>query len=81
MSQPFAMTEVDGFALAMLVMLMMALGSVLLILIRIARNASKHGDEVNELMEDSAKEPVEPSGEESKSKPEAWEKDADWWRK
>jgi hypothetical protein len=76
-----ALTEADGFAIAMLVMLTLALGAVLMILIRIARNASKHRDDIDDLMDESQREPVVPSGEKDEPKPEPWEKEADWWKK
>jgi len=74
-------SEADGFAIAMLIMLTLSLGSVLMILIRIARNASKQNDEVDELMADFDKEPVAPSGKKDEPKAEPWEKDPDWWQK
>lgn len=75
------MTEADGFAIAMMVMLSFALGSILIILIRIARNASKHRDDVDELMDEARKEPVAPSGKKDQATREPWEKEADWWKK
>ncbi|MBK1826730.1 hypothetical protein [Haloferula rosea] len=74
-------SEADGFAIAMMVMLTLALGSVLMILIRIARHASKQSDDLDDLMEGSDKEPVPPSGKQKKPEREAWEKEADWWKK
>lgn len=74
-------TEADGFAIAMLIMLTLSLGSVLMILIRIARNASKQNDDLDDLMDDSEKEAVAPSGSKEQPKDEPWEKEADWWKK
>ena len=74
-------SEADGFAIAMMVMLTLALGSVLMILIRIARHASKQSDDLDDLMETSDKEPVAPSGKQEKPEREAWEKESDWWKK
>ena len=81
MSGFLAITEADGFALAMLVMLTFALGSVLMILIRIARNAGKQKDDLDDLMEAPEDEPVTPSGKKDSTPAQPWEKEADWWKK
>ncbi|MGB1129442.1 MAG: hypothetical protein ACPG4K_05285 [Haloferula sp.] len=81
MNPLLAISREDGFALAMLVMLTLALGSVLMILIRIARNSGKHDEDVDELMKPPKDEPVAPSGGKGKTPSEPWERDADWWKK
>ncbi|MGE9270300.1 MAG: hypothetical protein ACQKBU_05800 [Verrucomicrobiales bacterium] len=75
--------EADGFALAMLVMLVLALGAVLMILLRIAQNASKHHDNELDGLNDRTGVP-EPKNADPRNPGnpprEPWEKDADWWK-
>ena len=81
MNPLLAISREDGFALAMLVMLTLALGSVLMILLRLARHSGNHDGEVEELLKAPEDEPLTPSGVKSKTPSEPWEKDADWWKK
>lgn len=72
-------TESDGFAIAMLAILVTSFSFVLLILVGVVRNARKHGRENEELVEEAEAQPAGDAQEEKK--PEPWEKPADWWKK
>ena len=75
------MTDADGFALAMLAMLVLSLGFLLGILIVILRNGAKRDRDVEDLIEEvTRQEPKETPAGESPPR-QAWERDADWWRK
>lgn len=75
------MSAEDTLAVCMLIVLLVAAGTVMTILFSMMRNAGKK-DELAELLkeEETAPEPEgEPAGpDEEPSQP--WEKQADWWR-
>lgn len=79
------MNEADGFAVAMIAMLTLSLGVVLGILFTMVRNGSKRDPEVDRLIEELEREEKKPPA--PKAAPaeglarEAWEKEADWWKK
>jgi hypothetical protein len=72
-------TESDGFAIAMIAILGTSFSFVLVIIVGIVRHARKSASEP----EDPIEEPeVQPAGDNQKeTKPEPWEKPADWWQK
>ncbi|GAA5482689.1 hypothetical protein [Haloferula sargassicola] len=78
-----AMTEADGFALAMIAMLALSLGTVLVILIAIVRAGSRQDREVEDLIDEISREEksdAAPAGKGDAAPLEAWEKEADWWK-
>ncbi len=79
MSILLGVTDSDGFAIAMLAILVTSFSFVLLIVVGVVRNARKHGQAIEESAEDEAN--VQPAGEaHEEKKPEPWEKPADWWK-
>jgi hypothetical protein len=78
----------DGFAMAMVVILILSLGIVALLAARIYRSGKRRENEVEKLLEELRREeqeaeeqkkhPTPPSGAEQR---EPWEKEADWWKK
>jgi hypothetical protein len=74
----------DGFALAMVVILILSLGIVALLAARIYRSGKRRESEVERLLEELRREeeeekhPASPAGGEER---EPWEKEADWWKK
>lgn len=76
---------VDGFAMAMVVILVLSLGVVALLVSGIYRSGKRRESEVEQLLdelrrgEDEAeKHPAPPSGVETR---EPWEREEDWWKK
>ena len=79
----------DGFAMAMVVILVLSLGIVALLAAGIYRSGKRHENEVEKLLEEvrrdeeeeeaqQQKHPTPPAGTEDR---EPWEKDVDWWKK
>ena len=76
----------DGFAMAMVVILIFSLGIVALLVAGIYRSGKRREDEVEKLLEELRREeeeeqkkhPTPPAGTEER---EPWEKDVDWWKK
>jgi hypothetical protein len=76
----------DGFAMAMVVILIFSLGIVALLAFGIYRSGKRREDEVEKLLEELRREeeeeqrkhPASPTGAEES---EPWEKEADWWKK
>jgi hypothetical protein len=76
----------DGFAMAMVVILIFSLGIVALLVAGIYRSGKRREDEVEKLLEELRREeeeeqrkhPASPTGAEER---EPWEKEADWWKK
>jgi hypothetical protein len=77
----------DGFAIAMVVILVLSLGIVALLATRIYRSGKRRENEVEKLLDELRREeeeeqqkhhPAPPSGDEKR---EPWEKDVDWWKK
>ncbi len=80
-----AVTEADGFALAMIAILMLSLGTVLGLLISILRHGSKRDREVEDLIDEVSRDETSsdpaPAGKTDPATREPWEKDGDWWKK
>jgi hypothetical protein len=78
----------DGFAMAMVVILVLSLGIVALLAAGIYRSGKRReNEEVEKLLEELRREeeeelqkhhPASPTGAEDR---EPWEKEADWWKK
>ena len=76
----------DGFAMAMVVILIFSLGIVSSLAIGIYRSGKRRENEVEKLLEELRREeeeeqkkhPTPPAGTEER---EPWEKEADWWKK
>lgn len=78
------LSAADGFVIAMLVMMALSLAVVALLFVCMRRNAARRDRQVEELLEEVAREEQNENraatlGE--APKPEPWEKDADWWKK
>jgi hypothetical protein len=77
-------SAVDGFAMAMVVILTLGLGVVALLLWSITRHGKRRDREVEDLIEevrrdqDARKLPTPTAPPEAR---EPWEKDGDWWKK
>ncbi len=80
-----AITQSDALALAMLAVLALSFGCVLLLLVAIYRRGKAAECEVQKLIdevgEDEARTPETAGSSGDEPKPEAWEREADWWRK
>jgi len=77
---------VDGFAMAMVVILTLSMSVVALLLYCISRNGKKREREVEDLIEEvrRAEEDEEkrlPAAPASGEAREPWEKEEDWWKK
>ncbi len=75
------MSAEDTLAVCMLLVLLIAAGTLTTILVSLMRNAGRK-DELAELLKDeetSTELEIEPAGPEEESG-QPWEKDADWWR-
>lgn len=74
--------ESDAFAVAMLVVIFSALGVVALLLLCMRWRASRRDHHVDALLEEIAEEAKTPVSQRSVSQSlQAWERDADWWKK
>ncbi|MFC7338994.1 hypothetical protein ACFQY0_17490 [Haloferula chungangensis] len=73
MNTLLGVTESDGFAIAMLAILVTSFSFVLVILVGVIRHARKHSKESEEL-------PGENADAQDDTKPEPWNKPADWWK-
>ena len=77
-------SDVDGFAMTMVVILLLSLGVVAMLLASIVRNGKRRDHQVDELLEevrrseDDRKIPLPSTAPEAR---EPWEKDSDWWKK
>ncbi|BCX47288.1 hypothetical protein HAHE_11960 [Haloferula helveola] len=78
-----AITQADGFALAMLAMLAVSFGCVLILLMAIFRGGKRGDPEVEKLIDEVSDEPKKPekAGAPEAPKREPWERDSDWWQK
>lgn len=79
------MSEADGFALAMIAMLTLSLGSLLAILVVMLRHGARRDRETEDLIDEATREepekpPEKRTAPEDKAR-EPWEKDSDWWKK
>ncbi|MEO5714187.1 MAG: hypothetical protein ABIT37_11935 [Luteolibacter sp.] len=72
----------DGFVIAMLVMMTLSLGVVALLFICMRRNAVRRDRHVDELLEEvaEAERKAKQAAIGKAPKPEAWERDGDWWK-
>ena len=78
----------DGFAMTMVVILVLSLGMIASLGIAIYRNGKRHENEVEKLLEELRRReeeeeqqqthPTPPAGTEPR---EPWEKEPDWWKK
>ncbi len=79
------MSETDGFALAMIAMLALSLGSLLAILVVMLRHGANRDQDVEDLIEESTQESPKKAPEKQTAPEdnprEPWEKEADWWKK
>lgn len=79
-----AVSAVDGFAMAMVLILAMSFGVVALLLGSILRNGKRRDREVEKLIDEVRlsqqleKSPAPSAAPEAR---EPWEKDGDWWKK
>jgi len=77
------MSAEDSLAVSMLVILVIAGGTLMTIFYSLLRNAGKE-DELEELLKEEPETPNEPESEPAGGEVETaqpWEKDADWWQK
>lgn len=79
-----AVNAVDGFAMAMVVILVLSLGVVALLVAGIYRSGKRRESEVEKLLEElrqeekEEKHPASPAGTEERA---PWEREEDWWKK
>lgn len=77
-------SDVDGFAMTMVLILILSLGVVALLLVSIFRNGKRRDRQVEELIEEvrrsqeDRKIPLPSAAPEAR---EPWEKEGDWWKK
>ncbi len=77
-------SEVDGFAMSMVIILVLSFGVVALLLVSIFRSGKRRPDPVDELIEEvrRSQEPEKVPAPSATPEPrEPWEKDGDWWKK
>lgn len=77
-------SDVDGLAMTMVVILTLSFGVVALLLWTIVRNGKRRDREVEELLEEVRKsqEPMKiPTSAAPPETREPWEKESDWWKK
>lgn len=78
------LSEVDGFVLAMLCMMLLSAGVIVLLIVCGLRNAARRDQMVDDLI-DEVTENTKPSQttlvQNHSSSTEPWEKDGDWWKK
>jgi len=83
-----AITQADGFAISMLAILVLSLGTVLLILVAMLRHGGRRDAEVERLLdevrreeeEEEDNEPAATADHEEPENREPWEKESDWWK-
>jgi hypothetical protein len=81
------LNAVDGFAMAMVVILTLSLGVVALLLGSIVRHGRRRDREVEELLDEVRREaeespqPAPSAPTDSRESREPWERDGDWWKK
>lgn len=78
-------SAVDAFALAMLLMMLLSMGVIALLFYTIRRSAQRRNTQVDDLIEEVARDvqetKQEPAASPGKAILEAWEKEPDWWKK
>lgn len=80
-----AVNAVDGFAMTMVLILVLSLGVVALLVTGIYRSGKRRENEVEKLLDELRREeeegeghPASPSGGEERA---PWEREEDWWKK
>jgi hypothetical protein len=75
-------SEVDGFAMALVLILILSFGIVALLLGSITRHGKRRDREVEDLLEEVRDQEAEklPSPAATPETREPWEKDGDWWK-
>jgi flagellar biosynthesis/type III secretory pathway M-ring protein FliF/YscJ len=76
--------EVDGFAMALVLILVLSFGVVALLLVSIFRNTKRRESEVEKLLDEVTRKDQTPKHPAPSAPPdtrEPWEKDGDWWKK
>ncbi len=77
-------SDADGFALCMIAILVLALGTVLSILISVLRGSRRRENPVDRLIAEIGDEPEtpRPAGRAEAAPPDKapWERDGDWWK-
>ena len=81
---PDHLSASDGFAIAMLAMILLSMGVIAMLLICMFRNAARrdpHVDQLLDEMEEAEKkaDPTRTTGD-AAPKQQPWEKDGDWWK-
>ncbi len=80
-------SDVDGLAMAMVVVLVLSFGVVAMLVVSITRQGKRRDREVEELLDEVRREqeaeklPAPSSGATATESREPWEKDGDWWKK
>ena len=77
-------SDVDGFAMTMVLILVLSFGVVALLLVSIFRSGKRSSDPVEDLIEEvrRSQEPEKiPTPSATPEAREPWEKDGDWWKK
>ena len=77
------MTAVDALAISMLAVVLLSFGVVALLFFHMARGASRHDPEIEELMREALAGDAETTPQHPPRQPplEPWEREGDWWRK
>jgi len=76
-------SAVDGFAMAMVVILTLGLGVVALLVVSISRNGKRRDHAVEQLIDELRRDEAaekQPAPSAAPEPREAWEKDGDWWK-
>lgn len=77
-------SDVDGFAMTMVLILSLSFGVVALLLLSITRHGKKRDREVEKLLDevrrDEEAEKI-PTPSATPDRREPWERDGDWWKK
>ncbi len=76
-------TAADGFVIAMLMMMVLSMGTLVVLAICMSRNVARRNRQVDELLEEvAAEEERENLAQAVAEAPprEPWEKDGDWWK-
>ena len=78
------LTASDGFAIAMLAMVVASMGVLAMLGFCMFRNAARRDPQVDGLLEEMERKDREsrlpPPGDKPSRENEPWEKDADWWK-
>lgn len=77
-------SDVDGFAMTMVLILVLSFGVVALLLVSIFRSGKRRHDPVEDLIDEVRREDDArkmPASTAAPQQREPWEKEADWWKK